>query len=210
MPPVKATPSQLNPVVTGQMTTQLKARRQAFIHRLLHAQPTEETAMNKTTLTRKKTPDHSSQPAAEGKQDQPDSQENTTMNAVAKTQEDPNQPTPSAEHQHESQPVTAKDPNQEQTSEPAAPPEVTQHIMQLALEHYQQASRPVERPKARTDTQKVAQMIPSYTARPRRLTLELPDSLHRDIKVYCAQNDLQVGLLVRSLLASCFENQKSA
>lgn len=193
MPPVKATPSQLNPVVTGQMTTQLKARRQAFIHRLLHAQPTEETAMNKTTLTRKKTPDHSSQPAAEGKQDQPDSQENTTMNAVAKTQEDPNQ-------EQTSEPAT----------EPAAPPEVTQHIMQLALEHYQQASRPVERPKARTDTQNVAQMIPSYNARPRRLTLELPDSLHRDIKVYCAQNDLQVGLLVRSLLASCFENQKSA
>ena len=38
----------------------------------------------------------------------------------------------------------------------------------------------------------------------RRLTIELPESLHRTLKVYCAQEGIYSGDLVRALLQACF------
>lgn len=72
-------------------------------------------------------------------------------------------------------------------------------IMQEALNHYRQAVRHQEANSASATH--------PLSSRGRRMTVDLPESLHREIKVYCAQNDLQVGLLVRSLLQQCFTDQ---
>ena len=46
---------------------------------------------------------------------------------------------------------------------------------------------------------------PRHQAEPqRRLTLPIPERLHREIKVYCAQQDLQLGTLIAALLQTCF------
>ena len=87
---------------------------------------------------------------------------------------------------------------------------LAQGILKQALIHYHQASRPKEPTPAHQETTAAESPAQGYSVRMRRMTIDLPDSLHRDIKVYCAQKDLQVGLLVRSLLESCFANHKSA
>lgn len=38
----------------------------------------------------------------------------------------------------------------------------------------------------------------------RRLTLTLPDKLHRDIKIYCVETDQRLGSLVSAILQVCF------
>ena len=94
--------------------------------------------------------------------------------------------------------------------EPMNAKELAQAIIQQALIHYHQANRPKEPPPSHQESSTAESPAQGYSVRMRRMTIDLPDSLHRDIKVYCAQKDLQVGLLVRSLLESCFANQKSA
>ena len=96
------------------------------------------------------------------------------------------------------------------TPSPLNEKELAQGIMQQALIHYHQASRPKEPEPVRQESSTAESPAQGYSVRMRRMTIDLPDSLHRDIKVYCAQKDLQVGLLVRSLLESCFANHKSA
>ena len=62
------------------------------------------------------------------------------------------------------------------------------HFMPVTLNHYHQQL-----------------LQPRHQAEPqRRLTLPIPDRLHRDIKVYCAQKDLQMGNLIAALLQTCF------
>ena len=64
-------------------------------------------------------------------------------------------------------------------------------FMPVTLQHYEQQLRP-----------------PRHAAEPqRRLTLAIPDRLHRDIKVYCAQHDLQIGTLISAILLTCFKGQ---
>ena len=198
-------PSQLNPLVTSQVTTHLKARRQAFMHRVMNHRPSEDTAMNKTTLTRKKTQEPTTQPTAELKKDQPDLQENTTMNAQAKEPKDQQPSEFTADHPTPS----TSEPTATSKPEPMNAKELAQAIIQQALIHYHQASRPKEPTPAQQETTAAESPAQGYSVRMRRMTIDLPDSLHRDIKVYCAQKDLQVGLLMRSLLESCFANHKS-
>lgn len=193
-------PSQLNPFATSQMTTHLKTRRQAFMHRVVNHRPSEDTAMNKTTLTRKKTQEQTTQPTTELKKDQPDLQENTTMTAQVKEPKDQQPSEFTADHPTPS----TSEPTATSKPEPMNTKALAQAIIQQALIHYHQANRPKEPTPSHQETVTAECPTQRYSVRMRRLTIELPESLHRDIKVYSAQKDLQVGLLVRSILHSCF------
>lgn len=199
-------PSQLTPLVTSHLTQLIHKRREAFVHRILNHLPSEKTSMNKTTLTRKKTQEQTTQPTTELKQDQPDLQENATMTAQVKEPKDQQSseftaghPTPST-----SEPTATSKP------EPMNAKALAQAIIQQALIHYHQVGRVKEPELVHQETTTAECPTQGYSVRMRRMTIDLPDSLHRDIKVYCAQKDLQVGLLMRSLLESCFANHKSA
>lgn len=77
------------------------------------------------------------------------------------------------------------------TLQPDSLSPLNQQQLQDVLKHYSEANH-------------FAHQTQHLKRQTRRMTLELPDDLYREIKVYCAQNDLQMGLLVRALLQQCF------
>ena len=71
-------------------------------------------------------------------------------------------------------------------------PAQSQGLMRATQAHYQQQLQSLGQP-----------LEPQ-----RRLTLPIPHTLHRDIKVYCAQNDLQVGTFMGALLITGFNSYR--
>lgn len=223
---------QLNPFAAHQFQARSTAHQRALLNRLADYLPSENPSMKKPILSRKPKTEQATAPKntpqAEPKiwntQTSSTTQENTMMTAQAQA---PVNVQPNASTTLQSDVLKMNQLNQQQTThlhsvanektaEPQAewtPPTLdaqalAQAILQQAMTRYHQVGRVKEPTPAQQESSTAESPAQGYSVRMRRMTIDLPDSLHRDIKVYCAQKDLQVGLLVRSLLESCFANHK--
>ena len=216
---------QLNPFAAHQFQARSTAHQRALLNRLADYLPSENPSMKKPILSRKPKTEQATAPKntpqAEPKiwntQTSSTTQENTMMTAQAQAPINVQADAPTTQQPNQQHTTHLHSVANEKTAEPQAewtPPTLdaqtlAQAILQQAMTRYHQVGRVKEPTPAQQESTAAESPAQGYSVRMRRMTIDLPDSLHRDIKVYCAQKDLQVGLLVRSLLESCFANYKS-